>query len=246
MPRDRSVPTEDVLLRVEQLAVGYGDVQVLWDIDLEIRRGEIVALIGSNGAGKSTLLAAISGLLRPRSGRIGFAGRSLERLSTQQIVDLGVIHVPEGRQLFPAMSVRDQLLLGAFRRRDRQAVAADLAQMVRLFPRIGERLQALASTLSGGEQQMVAIARALMARPQLLLIDELSLGLAPLVVESLMESITELNADGLTVLMVEQDVQAALERAARGYVLEVGHITMSGPARALLGDDGVRRAYLGI
>jgi branched-chain amino acid transport system ATP-binding protein len=240
------VPTDEVLLRTEGLNVAYGDVQVLWDVDLEIRTGEVVALVGSNGAGKSTLLSTLSGLLRPRSGRITFDGQALERASTQRIVDLGIAHVPEGRQLFPAMSVRDQLLLGAFRRRDRGAVEGDLQRVLALFPRLRERLRALASTLSGGEQQMVAIGRALMARPRLLMIDELSLGLAPLVVESLMETISELNRDGTTILIVEQDVQAALDRSTRGYVLESGVVTLSGTADDLLRDDRVRRAYLGV
>jgi len=240
------VPTDGVLLRTERLNVAYGDVQVLWDVDLEIRAGEIVALVGSNGAGKSTLLATLSGLLRPRSGRITFDGQALERASTQRIVDLGIAHVPEGRQLFPAISVRDQLLLGAFRRRDRDAIRADLERVLDLFPLVRQRANALASTLSGGEQQMVAIARALMARPRLLMIDELSLGLAPLVVESLMEIISGLNRDGATILLVEQDVQAALERATRGYVLESGHITLSGAGAELLRDERVRKAYLGV
>ena len=240
------MPTDGVLLRTERLNVAYGDVQVLWDVDLEIRAGEIVALVGSNGAGKSTLLATLSGLLRPRSGRITFDGQALERASTQRIVDLGIAHVPEGRQLFPAISVRDQLLLGAFRRRDRDAIRADLERVLDLFPLVRQRANALASTLSGGEQQMVAIARALMARPRLLMIDELSLGLAPLVVESLMEIISGLNRDGATILLVEQDVQAALERATRGYVLESGHITLSGAGAELLRDERVRKAYLGV
>jgi branched-chain amino acid transport system ATP-binding protein len=240
------VRTDGVLLRAEKLNVAYGEVQVLWDLDLEIRAGEIVALVGSNGAGKTTLLSTLSGLLRPLSGHITFDGQAMERASTQRIVDLGIAHVPEGRQLFPAMSVRDQLLLGAFRRRDREGVRADLENVLELFPLVRERLTSLASTLSGGEQQMVAIGRALMARPRLLMIDELSLGLAPLVVESLMEVISKLNRDGVTILVVEQDAQAALERATRGYVLETGHITLSGSSAQLLGDERVRRAYLGV
>jgi branched-chain amino acid transport system ATP-binding protein len=240
------VPTDGVLLRVEKLNVAYGDVQVIWDLDLEIRAGEILALVGSNGAGKTTLLSALSGILRPLSGQITFDGQRLESASTQRIVDLGIAHVPEGRQLFPAMSVRDQLLLGAFRRRDREAVRADLEHVLELFPLVRRRLTSLASTLSGGEQQMVAIGRALMARPRLLMIDELSLGLAPLVVESLMEIISKLNQGGTTILIVEQDVQAALERATRGYVLETGHVTLSGDAAQLLRDERVRRAYLGV
>jgi branched-chain amino acid transport system ATP-binding protein len=240
------MPTDGVLLRTEKLNVAYGDVQVLWDVDLEIRAGEIVALVGSNGAGKTTLLSTLSGLLRPRSGSITFEGEALQGASAQRIVDLGIAHVPEGRQLFPAMSVRDQLLLGAFRRRDRDAVKADLGHVLELFPRVRERLSALASTLSGGEQQMVAIGRALMARPRLLMIDELSLGLAPLVVESLMEIISTLNREGTTILIVEQDVQAALERATRGYVLETGHVVLADTAQRLLADERVRKAYLGV
>ena len=240
------MPTDGVLLRTEKLNVAYGDVQVLWDVDLEIRAGEIVALIGSNGAGKTTLLSTLSGLQRARSGRIVFNGEAIQGATAQRIVDLGIAHCPEGRQLFPAMSVRDQLLLGAFRRRDRPAIMADLEHVLDLFPRVRDRLGALASTLSGGEQQMVAIGRALMARPRLLMIDELSLGLAPLVVESLMEIITTLNREGTTILIVEQDVHAALERATRGYVLETGHITLADTAGGLLADERVRRSYLGI
>ena len=234
------------LLRVEGLNVAYGDVQVLWDVSLEIRAGEIVALVGSNGAGKSTLLSTISGLLKPQSGRVTFEGQQIAGAGTQRIVDLGIAHVPEGRRLFPAMSVRDQLMLGAFRRNDRAAVRADLEHVLDLFPRVKERLGATAATLSGGEQQMCAIGRALMARPRLLMVDELSLGLAPVVVESLMDILTQVNRDGMTVLMVEQDVQTALEVATRGYVLETGHITLSGSSDDLLGDPRVRQAYLGI
>jgi branched-chain amino acid transport system ATP-binding protein len=240
------MPTDGVLLRTDKLNVAYGDVQVLWDVDLEIRAGEIVALVGSNGAGKTTLLSTLSGLLRARSGRITFAGEAIEGATPQRIVDLGIAHVPEGRQLFPAMSVRDQLLLGAFRRRDRDVVKRDLERVLGLFPRVRERLGALASTLSGGEQQMVAIGRALMAHPRLLMIDELSLGLAPLVVESLMEIISTLNKEGTTILIVEQDVQAALERATRGYVLETGHVVLADTSQRLLADERVRRAYLGV
>jgi branched-chain amino acid transport system ATP-binding protein len=240
------MPGDGVLLRAEKLSVGYGDVQVLWDIDLEVRAGEVVALIGSNGAGKTTLLLTLSGLLRPSSGRVAFDGHDLTGASAQRIVDLGIAHVPEGRQLFPAMTVRDHLLLGAFRRRDRAQIPSDLERILGLFPQIRERINALASTLSGGEQQMVAVGRALMARPRLLMIDELSLGLAPLVIESLMGVIGELNHQGVTILMVEQDVQAALERATRGYVLESGHVVLSAGAPELLSDERVRRAYLGI
>jgi branched-chain amino acid transport system ATP-binding protein len=233
------------LLRLERLSVAYGDVQVLWDVDLTVDRGEIVALVGANGAGKSTLISTVSGLLAPLSGQVIFDGRSLAGLSTQRIVELGITHVPEGRRLFPAIAVRDQLLLGAFRRSDRHQVGADLDRVLGFFPRLKERLDVAGGKLSGGEQQMVAIGRALMARPRLLMIDELSLGLAPLLVESLMETIGQINREGTTILMVEQDVQTALEQASRGYVLETGHVTLTGPASALLRDPRVREAYLG-
>ncbi len=244
--RVSSAGTGEPLLAVRDLNVAYGEVQVLWDVSLEVAAGEIVALVGANGAGKSTLLSTLSGLLTPTSGSVSFAGREIAGIGTQRIVDLGIAHVPEGRRLFPAMTVRDQLLLGGFRRRDRAAVTADVDRMLELFPRLKERVSQLGGHLSGGEQQMVAIARGLMARPRLLMIDELSLGLAPILVESLMEVIGQLNADGMTILIVEQDVQAALERATRGYVLETGHIALSGKAAELLQDPRVRQAYLGV
>jgi branched-chain amino acid transport system ATP-binding protein len=234
------------LLRIRDVDVAYGEVQVLWSVSLDVFAGEIVALVGANGAGKSTLLSTISGLLAPRSGSIEFAGHQIAGGPTQRIVELGIAHVPEGRRLFPAMSVRDQLLLGAFRRNDRQEVERDLQRTIEIFPRIKERLHALAGHLSGGEQQMVAIARGVMARPKLLMIDELSLGLAPVVIEALMETIGRLNAEGMTILIVEQDVQAALERATRGYVLETGHVVLQGNAETLLRDERVRQAYLGV
>jgi len=234
------------LLRVEHLDVAYGDVQVLWDVSLDVAADEMVALVGANGAGKTTLLSAISGLLRPRSGSITFDGGPIGGAPTKRIVELGIAHVPEGRRLFPAMSVRDQLVLGAFRRRDRGEVKADLEHVLTLFPRLRDRLHALGGTLSGGEQQMAAIARGLMARPRLLMIDELSLGLAPVVVESLVEILQRVNRDGTAVLLVEQDVQTALEIATRGYVLERGKVALAGAAAALLRDERVRQAYLGV
>jgi branched-chain amino acid transport system ATP-binding protein len=233
------------LLSIRGLSVAYGDVQVLWGVDLDVLPGEIVALVGANGAGKSTLLSTISGLLTPLAGTITFDGRSIAGATTQQIVDRGIVQVPEGRRLFAAMTVRDQLLLGAFRRTDRRAVQEDLARVLDLFPRLKDRTRQTAGSLSGGEQQMVAIGRALMARPRLLMIDELSLGLAPVIVEQLVEIIGQINRDGTTVLIVEQDVQIALEQATRGYVLETGRVTLSGPASDLLGDERVKRAYLG-
>src|SRR5689334_7005236 len=233
------------LLEVEHLEVAYGDVQVLWDVGLEIRAGEIVALVGSNGAGKSTLLATISGLLAPRADAIRFDGRSIAGADTRTVVGLGITLVPEGRRLFPAMTVRDQLRLGAFMRRDGAEIEADVERVLDLFPRLKERLDTLAGKLSGGEQQMAAIGRALMARPRLLMVDGLSLGLAQVLVESLMEIIARINREGTTILMVEQDVQTALEAANRGYVIETGQITLAGPAAALLDDERVRQAYLG-
>jgi branched-chain amino acid transport system ATP-binding protein len=234
------------LLAVRDVNVAYGEVQVLWDVSLDVFEGEIVALVGANGAGKSTLLSTLSGLLKPHSGSITFGGQPIELLSTQQIVDLGIAHVPEGRRLFPAMSVRDQLLLGAFRRRDRSAIQRDLDRVLKMFPRLRERLHNLGGYLSGGEQQMVAIARGVMASPKLLMIDELSLGLAPVLVEDLMATISTLNGEGMTILIVEQDVQAALERATRGYVLETGRLVLEGAANELLNDERVRQAYLGV
>jgi len=246
LPEGEGVVSRQPLLRVRDVDVAYGEVQVLWGVSLDVFAGEIVALVGANGAGKSTLLSTISGLLSPRSGAIEFAGHPIAGAPTQRMVELGIAHVPEGRRLFPAMSVRDQLLLGAFRRNDRQAVERDLQRVVEIFPRVKERLHNLAGHLSGGEQQMVAIARGVMARPKLLMIDELSLGLAPVVIEALMETISRLNAEGMTILIVEQDVQAALERATRGYVLETGHIVLQGSAETLLRDERVRQAYLGV
>jgi ABC-type branched-subunit amino acid transport system ATPase component len=234
------------LLEVAGLNVAYGEVQVLWDVGLDVCPGEIIALVGSNGAGKSTLLATISGLLQPSSGEVTFDGQHITGASTRAVVDLGIAHVPEGRRLFPAMSVRENLMLGAFRRQDRSSIKADLDHVLGLFPRVRERLGALAGTLSGGEQQMVAIGRALMARPRLLMIDELSLGLAPVVVDSLVEILSAVNAEGTAILVVEQDVQTALDMASRGFVLETGHITLAGPAAELARDPAVRRAYLGI
>ena len=234
------------LLRLERVSAGYGDVQVLWDVDLEIQPGEIVALVGPNGAGKSTTLATISGILRPRAGRILFDGQPIHAASTKRIVELGIAHVPEGRRLFSALSVRDNLLMGAFQRRDKAQVAADLDHVLGLFPRLKERLGSLGGNLSGGEQQMVAIGRGLMSRPRLLMIDELSLGLAPVIVESLIEILNQVNREGTTILIVEQDVQAALEQATHGYVLETGQITLRGTARDLLNDPRIKQAYLGL
>jgi branched-chain amino acid transport system ATP-binding protein len=234
------------MLTVEKLNVAYGDVQVLWDVDLRVDTGEIVALIGANGAGKTTLLSTLSGLILPRSGQISFEGHSLVRASTQQIVDLGIAHVPEGRHLFNAMSVRDNLLMGAYRRHEKPDVlTADVARILEMFPRLKERINALAGKLSGGEQQMVAIGRALMAHPRLLLVDELSLGLSPIIVSQLIDIVAQINRDGTTIVIVEQDVEVALEIAHRGYVLETGRVTLEGDTASLNHDERVQQAYLG-
>jgi branched-chain amino acid transport system ATP-binding protein len=235
------------LLQIRNLNVAYGDVQVLWEIGLEVYQGEIVALVGSNGAGKSTLLATISGLLQPRPGSsILFQGQELAGASTRAICGAGIAHVPEGRHLFGAMTVRENLMLGAFRRASKAEVEQDLEHILALFPRVRERLNQLAGKLSGGEQQMVAIGRGLMARPKLLMVDELSLGLAPVIIDGLLEILQQVNRDGTTILIVEQDVQTALELAGRGYVLETGYITLTDSAKLLLQDPRVKKAYLGI
>jgi branched-chain amino acid transport system ATP-binding protein len=235
----------EVLLRVDRLNVAYGDVQVLWDVSLEVRRGEMLALIGANGAGKSTLLATISGLLRPRSGRIVFDGREVTGAPADAIVQAGIAHVPQGRRLFAGLTVKQNLMLGAYTRRDAEQ-EKDLAWVFDTFPRLSERRQQLAGTMSGGEQQMCAIGRALMSRPKLLLIDEPSLGLAPVVVDDLLDVLRKVHEQGTTVLMVEQDIQTALEEADRGYVIETGHITLTGPAAELLANEDIKKAYLGI
>ena len=234
------------LLEVNGLSSGYGQVQVLWDVSIEVKQGEIVALIGANGAGKSTLLYTLSQLIKPRSGSIRFAGRDLTRARPEEVVGAGIIHVPQGRRLFPGLTVRENLLQGTYLRRDRDRIEEDLEWVYGLLPRLKERANQLAGRLSGGEQQMCAIGRGLMSRPTLLLIDELSLGLAPLVVDTLLELISEINRKGTTVLLVEQDVQVALEHAHRGYVLETGRIVQTNTAPQLLDDPRIRQAYLGL
>jgi branched-chain amino acid transport system ATP-binding protein len=232
-------------LRVEALSAGYGDTQVLWDVSLEVQPGEIVAIIGSNGAGKSTLLGAISGLVKTWSGNASFGAQSLTGLAPDRIVSAGVVQVPQGRRLFGALTVEDNLLMGAYLRRDRE-VKDDVERILTMLPRLRDRFGFLAGRLSGGEQQQVAIGRALMARPKVLLIDEMSLGLAPVLVDALLGILAQINATGLGIVIVEQDVQTALETASRAYVLETGRITLSGPASALLDDPQVQKAYLGV
>jgi branched-chain amino acid transport system ATP-binding protein len=229
------------LLEVRRINAGYGRVQVLWDVDLAIENNQIVALVGANGAGKTTLLRAISGMIRPRSGGIRFRDREIAGSAIESIVDLGIAHVPEGRRLFSGLTVRENLVLGGWRR-DR----SDLGRVVELFPILGQRLNQIASTLSGGEQQMCAIARGLMGEPSLLLIDELSLGLAPIMVDEIVARLPEIATSGTAVLLVEQDVDTALSVSQVGYVLEAGRITKSGPSTELLADASIRSAYLGV
>jgi branched-chain amino acid transport system ATP-binding protein len=235
----------DPLLKVAGLSAGYGDMAVLRDIKLEIARGEIVALVGSNGAGKTTLLRALSRLI-PSTGQINFAGRALDELTPDEVFALRLVQVPEGRQLFDQMSVEENLLMGGYRRPDSAAVAADLQRAYELFPRLKERRRQLAGSLSGGEQQMCAIARGLMAAPELLMVDEMSLGLAPVIVDLLLDTLVAIRKEGVTVLLVEQDVFSAFYVADRGYVMESGAIVRVGPAKELAEDLEVKRAYLGI
>ncbi|TMD22280.1 MAG: ABC transporter ATP-binding protein [Chloroflexi bacterium] len=233
------------MLEVDKLTAGFGMTPVLFDVGLELRPGELVALIGANGAGKSTLLGALSGLVRVFQGTIRFGGRSVTDLRPELVVASGMVHVPQGRRLFGTMTVARNLLLGAYRRHDRE-VRDDLQRILQYFPALGDKLDREAGTLSGGEQQMVAIGRGLMGRPKLLMIDEPSLGLAPKVVDRVMEIVKTINQDGTAVLLVEQDVVLALEIADRGYVLENGRVAMSGKAADLRQDPAVRKAYLGI
>jgi len=229
------------MLEVAGLSAGYGRVQVLWDVDLSIGQQQIVALVGPNGAGKSTLLRALSGMIPISAGHATFRGQELGGRSIEQIVDLGIAHVPEGRRLFPGLSVRDNLRLGGWRVNNR-----DVGRVVELFPALGDRLNQVAGSMSGGEQQMVAIARGLMGRPDLIMIDELSLGLAPVIVDEIIQRLPEIAASGTSVLLVDQDVDAALAIAERAYVLETGHVVLSGKAGELLADQRVRESYLGI
>ncbi len=242
-----TVSANDVLLSVTGLEGGYEQVQILWGVDLEVSAGEMVAIIGSNGAGKTTFLKTISGIVRSRAGTIVFDGIALESATAKEIVERGISHVPEGRRLFAAMNIEENLLMGGYARglKDR-ALAADLERVYGIFPILKDRRKQLAGSMSGGEQQMCAIARGLMAKPRLLLIDELSLGLAPRLVEELCANLTGINREGVAILLVEQDVLTALDLAERGYVFESGRIAMSGPSDELISNAEVKRAYLGI
>jgi branched-chain amino acid transport system ATP-binding protein len=234
------------MLRVTGLETYYGEMQALHGVSLEVGEGEIVSVIGSNGAGKTTTLMTVSGILRPRRGAIEFDGRRIDHLRPAEIVEIGLGHVPEGRQLFPSMTVQENLLMGACTRRARASREATLEQVYGLFPRLRERRPQLAGTLSGGEQQMVAIGRGLMSRPRLLMLDEPSLGLSPLLVSAIFDILGEINRGGATILLVEQNVYRALKLSHRGYVLENGHVVAEGRSQELLRDAMVRTAYLGL
>jgi branched-chain amino acid transport system ATP-binding protein len=234
------------LLQLAGVRAGYGDLQALFDISLEVHTGEIVTLIGANGAGKTTTLRVISGAVRPTAGTVRFDGHDITALPVHAMAERGISHVPEGRQLFPFMTVEENLDLGAYNRRSRPHARDALAEQLDLFPRLKERRRQLAGTLSGGEQQMVAIARGLMAAPRLLLLDEPSLGLAPKVTEEVFARIQDIRGRGVTVLIVEQNVVDGLRISDRGYVIENGRVTMQGAAQELLHDDKIRAAYLGL
>ena len=233
------------LLTLSDIRVRYGSVEVLHGINLRVEEGEIVTILGANGAGKSTTLLTISGLVRPSSGEITFDGKALLKIPSHEVVNLGIAQSPEGRRVFGPMTVLENLRLGAFSVRDEQTTARTLEWIFELFPRLYERRQQLAGTLSGGEQQMLAIGRALMGQPKLLLLDEPSLGLAPLLVKSIFETIRAINQSGVTILIVEQNARAALKLATRGYVLELGRVVMEDTAAHLLANPSIQEAYLG-
>ncbi len=233
------------MLRVEHIDVFYGDLQALREVSLEVREGEIVTLIGSNGAGKSTTIRGISGILRPKRGTITWNDQPIQNRSTSAIVEMGIIQIPEGRQLFPTMTVLENLDLGALNPKARKFKKENLKKIYALFPRLEERQSQTAGTLSGGEQQMLAIGRGLMSNPKILMLDEPSLGLSPLLVNSIFAILRQINQDGITILLVEQNVHHSLNLAQRAYVLENGEIVREGPARDLLQDEQVCKAYLG-
>ncbi len=233
------------MLTIEALECRYGNVAAVRDLTLEVRKGELVSLIGANGAGKTTTLKAISGVLTPHAGRIVFEGEDITRASARRVLELGIAHCPEGRRMFPYMTVRENLEMGSYLRRDKAAIETDMRRLFERFPILGERRAQAAGTLSGGEQQMLAISRALMSRPRLVMFDEPSLGLAPNIVERTFDIIREIRAEGVTVIMVEQNALAALELSDRSYVLEQGRVSLTGTGRELLDDPHVRQAYLG-
>jgi len=234
------------LLELTGVDVAYGDLPALQGVDLVVEAGETLCVVGANGAGKTTMLRAISGLLRPRRGEVRFAGDRIDRLPCHRVVERGVVHVPEGRKVFPSLSVRENLELGSYLRAARARRAESLQRVFALFPRLREREAQAAGTLSGGEQQMLAIGRALMTRPKLLMLDEPSLGLAPLIVKEIFDTIVAINRDGTTVLLIEQNTRQALALSRRGYVLENGRVALVGSGAELLGNPHVKRAYLGM
>ena len=233
------------ILSVEDLQVYYGVIQAIKGVSFEVNQGEIISLIGANGAGKTTILHTITGLLPAKTGKVTFDGHALNHMQAHKIVSLGMAHVPEGRRVFQQLSVMDNLQLGAYTRRDKQEIAESLEKVFVRFPRLKERRKQTAGTLSGGEQQMLAIGRALMSRPKMLLLDEPSMGLSPILVQEIFQCITEVNRDGTTVLLVEQNAKMALSISHRAYVLETGTISLEGPAAELLDNEQVRQAYLG-
>jgi len=233
------------MLKVTNMNVYYGNIYAIKDVNFEVKEGEIVTLIGANGAGKSTILKTISGLLRSKTGSIAFKNEVINTAPSHAIVKRGLAHVPEGRRIFANLSVRDNLEMGAFSRKDRSALNADYEMVYGIFPRLKERLRQIAGTLSGGEQQMLAIGRALMAKPRLLLLDEPSMGLAPILVDEIFEVIKSINQAGTTIFLVEQNAYKALALADRGYILETGQVVKSGPASELMKDSAVKAAYLG-
>lgn len=234
------------MLTLEHVDAGYGPTTILQDVSLDVKEGEIVTIVGANGAGKTTTLRTIVGQIQPRAGKITFMGEDITRLPAHEVVDRGIILVPEGRQLFPDMTVRENLQMGTYRKAARASQQSRLEEVLELFPRVKERLDQTASSLSGGEQQMVAIARGMMANPRILMFDEPSLGLAPIVVSQVFDVVRQIAATGTTVLIVEQNVFTTLKVANRGYVLENGQVVLADSSEALLNNDHVRRAYLGI
>jgi branched-chain amino acid transport system ATP-binding protein len=233
------------MLIVEKLECRYGKVAAVRNLSLEVKQGELVSLIGANGAGKTTTLKAISGVLTASAGRIVFEGEDVTRASARRVLELGIAHCPEGRRMFPYMTVRENLEMGGYLRRDKAGIEADIREIYERFPILGERRTQAAGTLSGGEQQMLAISRALMSRPKLIMFDEPSLGLAPNIVDRTLDIIRQIRADGMTVVMVEQNAAAALELSDRSYVLEQGSVALTGTGQALLDNPHVRKAYLG-
>ncbi|MET8574876.1 ABC transporter ATP-binding protein [Streptomyces sp. NPDC005012] len=233
------------LLEVEDLRVAYGKIEAVKGISFKVDAGQVVTLIGTNGAGKTTTLRTLSGLLKPSGGTIRFNGRNIRKVPAHKVVSLGLAHSPEGRHIFPRMSIEDNLRLGAYLRDDKSGIAKDIQRAYDLFPILGERRRQAAGTLSGGEQQMLAMGRALMSQPKLLMLDEPSMGLSPIMMQKIMATITELRSQGTTILLVEQNAQAALSLADQGYVMEVGRITLTGTGQELLHDESVRKAYLG-